>query len=200
MINPNTTKPILTNPIVDHLLTRRSVSAAQLGEPGPTPEQLTQILTAAARVPDHKKLAPWRFILFRGEARAAFGEELARIFEAQQDDATPARIDFERNRFLRAPLVIAVISRVVENAAAPAWEQELSAGAACLNLLHAASALGFGAQWITEWCAFDAEVAKVLGLAANERVAGFVYIGTATVKPEERDRPQLGDIVTDFPG
>ncbi|XSG82238.1 MAG: nitroreductase family protein [Methyloligella sp. ZOD6] len=188
----------MNNPILDHLLTRRSVSAALLGEPGPAPDQITQLLKAASRVPDHKKLAPWRFILFQGEARAAFGAELARIFEARQQDATPARIDFERNRFLRAPLVVAVISRVTETPAAPDWEQQLSAGAVCLNLLHAAGALGFGAQWITEWYAYDREVAGVLELAANERVAGFVYIGTPTAKPDERDRPRLDDIVTDF--
>lgn len=169
-----------------------------LGDPGPAPEQLVEMLTAAARVPDHKKLAPWRFILFRGEARAAFGAELARIFEAEQADATAARIDFERTRFCRAPLVVAVISRIVDNPGAPAWEQQLSAGAACVNLLHAASALGFGAQWITEWCAYDEKVAAVLGLGANERVAGFVYIGTAAAKPDERDRPRLEDIVSDF--
>ncbi|ODA68220.1 putative NAD(P)H nitroreductase YdjA [Methyloligella halotolerans] len=190
----------MTNPILDHLLSRRSVSAAMLAEPGPTAEQLTQILTAAARVPDHKKLAPWRFILFQGEARASFGQTLARIFEAKQADATDARIAFEGERFMRAPLVVAVISQVVENAAAPAWEQELSAGAVCMNLLHAATALGFGAQWITEWCAFDPEVAGALGLAGNERVAGFVYIGTATEKPDERDRPRLEDIVTAYRG
>jgi nitroreductase len=169
-----------------------------LSEPGPSDDALTQMLTAAARVPDHKKLAPWRFILFRGAARAAFGDQLARIFAGQQDDATEARIAFERDRFARAPVVVAVISRIVENPGAPAWEQELSAGAACLNLLHAAAALGFGAQWITEWCAYDENVAAVLGLGANERVAGFVYIGTASAKPDERDRPKLEDIVSDF--
>ena len=184
----------MTNPIIAHLLTRRSVSANSLGEPGPSQDEIEQILTAAARVPDHKKLAPWRFLLFQREARAAFGEILAEICKREEKDPSQFRLETEANRFMRAPLVIAVISRVVSNPAAPEWEQVLSAGAACQNLLIAATALGYGAQWITEWYCYSQGVRAALKLADNERVAGFVYIGTAKEKPEERERPSLADI------
>jgi nitroreductase len=185
----------MTVPAIDLLLKRRSVSANSLGEPGPTPEELELILRSASRVPDHKKLVPWRFLLFQGEARAAFGKILAGICRAEENEAGAFRLENEEKRFLRAPVVIAVISRVVKNPAAPEWEQILSAGAACQNLILAATALGYGAQWITEWCAYSKGVRAALRLAENERVAGFVYIGTAKEKPEERERPDLADIV-----
>ena len=146
-------------------------------------------------MPDHKKLVPWRFLLFQGEARAAFGKVLAEVCRAEETDPGAFRLENEANRFLRAPLVIAVISRVVKNPAAPEWEQILSAGAACQNLIVAATALGYGAQWITEWCGYSPGIRQALGLADNERVAGFVYIGTPKEKPEERERPTLAEIV-----
>jgi len=155
------------------------------------------MLTAAARVPDHKKLAPWRFLLFEGEARRKFGRLLVEVLI--QEDAlppSPARIEAEEGRFLRAPLVVAVISRVTPNPAAPEWEQVLSAGAACMNLCHAAAALGFGHQWITEWYGYSSGVHTRLELADNERIAGFVYIGTPKQKQPDRDRPKLDSIVS----
>jgi nitroreductase len=186
----------MSNPTLDHLLSRRSVSANALTEPGPDAGQLDQILTAAARVPDHKKLVPWRFIVFEGVAREAFGQVIADACRAEEDAPSAFRLELEAKRFVRAPLVVAVISRVVETPAVPEWEQVLSAGAVCQNLIVAATALGFGAQWITEWYAFSGRVRQALRLAENERVAGFIYIGTAKGKPEERDRPALADIVT----
>ena len=136
----------MTNPALDLLLTRRSVSANRLTEPGPDADELQLMLRAAARVPDHKKLAPWRFLLFQGEARAVFGKALAEICRDEEKDTGAFRLENEEKRFLRAPLVIAVISRVVKNPGAPDWEQILSAGAACQNLILAADALGYGAQ------------------------------------------------------
>ena len=188
----------MSNPALDHLLTRRSVSANALAEPGPSEAQLHQILTAASRVPDHKKLVPWRFVLFQGKAREAFGQILAAVCGAEEPGASAFRLEMEAKRFLRAPLVVAVVSRVTKNPAAPEWEQVLSAGAACQNLIVAASALGFGAQWITEWYAYSEGVRQALHLADGERVAGFVYIGTAKEKPDERERPHLADIVTSW--
>jgi nitroreductase len=185
----------MTNPAIDLLLNRRSVSANSLGEPGPSPAEIELILRAASRVPDHKKLVPWRFILFQGEAREAFGKVLAKVCAAEESDPSAFRLENEAKRFLRAPLVIAVVSRVVKNPAAPEWEQVLSAGAACQNMILAATALGYGAQWITEWYGYSKGVREALRLAENERVAGFVYIGTAKEKPEERERPKLSDIV-----
>ena len=186
----------MTNPAIDLLLTRRSVSANSLTEPGPTAAELEMMLRSATRVPDHKKLVPWRFLLFQGEARAAFGKILAAICRAEEKDPGAFRLENEEKRFLRAPLVIAEISRLVKNPGAPDWEQILSAGAACQNLLLAATALGYGAQWITEWYGYSEGVRQALRLAENERVAGFVYIGTPKEKPDERERPVLADIVT----
>jgi nitroreductase len=183
------------------LANRRSVKPHMLAAPGPTPAQLETLLTIAARVPDHKKLVPWRFVVFEGEARARMGEVFARACAAEdKEPPSPKRLETERNRFLRAPLVVAVVSRVVEKAPAPEWEQVLSAGAAAFNLCIAANAMGFGTCWITEWVAYSPTVRQALGLAANERIAGFVYIGTAAERQEDRERPRLDDIVTRWGG
>ncbi len=152
-------------------------------------------------MPDHKKLAPWRFIVFEGDARARFGEALARVLAAEEKEPpSSVRLETERGRFLRAPLVVGVISRIVPSAGAPEWEQILSAGAASYNLCLAANALGYGTCWITEWYAYSAGVRQALGLAANERVAGFVYVGTAKERQPDRERPALGDIVSRWNG
>lgn len=173
------------------LLTRRSVSAGTLGSPGPSARELKDILRAAARVPDHGKLAPWRFVIFSGRARAQFGEVLARAWAAQDPKAPTERLRLERGRFLRAPVVVAVISHVLENHKIPEWEQILSAGAACQTMLLAARASGYDGQWITEWYAYDPLVRRALGMEAGERVAGFVYMGTGREAPLERMRPDL---------
>ncbi len=181
---------------IDLLVTRRSGSAKAMTGPGPDAAQLRTILTAAARVPDHGKLFPWRFVLFEGEARARFGEVLAECLPKQ--DATPERLAMERGRFLRAPVVVGVISRVREGIPIPVWEQELSAGAVCQTMLFAATALGFVANWLTEWPAFNPCVAERLGLQPGERVAGFVYIGHPLAALEERVRPDLDKLVSRF--
>ena len=179
------------------LLTRRSGKAARIGEPGPSADELRAMLTAAARVPDHKRLVPWRFIVFEGAARAAFGEVLAAACAAEETAApSAARLETERHRLLRAPTVVCVVSRVSASPAAPEWEQVLSCGAAAMNLVIAANALGFATCWITEWYAYSPAVARALGLGAGERVAGVVYIGTALERQDDRERPRLEDIVT----
>jgi nitroreductase len=191
--------PVLNRPAPDAiglLLSRRSGSAKAMTGPGPDAGELRTILTAAARVPDHGKLFPWRFILFEGDARARFGEVLAECLPGQ--DATPERLQMERGRFLRAPVAVGVISRVREGIPIPAWEQELSAGAVCQTMLLAATSLGFVANWLTEWCAFDAKVAARLGLQPGERVAGFVYIGKPALPLDERVRPDLDKLITRF--
>jgi nitroreductase len=168
-----------------------------LGEPGPSPEQLRTILTAAVRVPDHKKLTPWRFIIFEGQARAAFGEAQAAACAAEEKKPpSAARLETERTRLTRAPCVVAVVSCVTPNPAAPEWEQVLSCGAAGMNLCLAANALGFGTCWLTEWYAYSPAVRAALKLADNERVAGFIYIGTARERQEDRERPDLAAIAT----
>jgi nitroreductase len=187
----------MTNPTLELLLKRRSAKAALLTTPGPSQAELDTILTCAARVPDHKKLVPWRFIVFEGEARAQFGELLARTVATEEKEAPSAvRLEAERARLMRAPTVVAVISRVVPSTGAPEIEQLLSCGAAAFNLCLAANALGYGTCWITEWYSFSNTINKALGLAANERVAGFVYIGTDSAPQEDRERPALADIVT----
>ncbi len=187
----------MTNPTLELLLKRRSAKAALLTAPGPTAAELDTILTCAARVPDHKKLVPWRFIVFEGEARAKFGELLARTVAAEEKETPSAvRLEAERGRLMRAPTVVAVISRVVPNPGAPEIEQLLSCGAAGFNLCLAANALGYGTCWLSEWYSFSNTINNALGLAANERVAGFVYIGTDSAPQEDRERPTLADIVT----
>lgn len=182
----------------DLLLTRRSVTANELCEPGPSPEQLDTILRAAHRVPDHKKLGPWRFVVFQGEARERFGKQLRDIFAKQNPDASEKLLEFEEQRFTRVPLVIAVISSPVDEPKAPEIEQVLSAGAACQNILLAAVSMGFGAQWLTEWYAFDADVDALLGMSEKEKIAGYMYIGSYNEKPAERQRPSLEDRVRHY--
>lgn len=185
------------NAMIDILSARRSVKPDRLAEPAPTGAELDRILTVAARVPDHKKLVPWRFIVFEGEARAAAGEVFAEACAAEEKEPPSAfRLETERNRFQRAPLVVAVVSRVTPRPGAPEWEQILSAGAACFNLCLAANALGYGTSWLTEWIAYSPIVRARFGLAENERVVGFVHIGTPKEKPEERDRPSLDAVVS----
>ena len=183
---------------LDLLLSRRSGSAKAMTGPGPLPEQLRQILTCGTRVPDHGKLAPWRFIVFEGEGRVRMGELLAQVVQQAEHDASPERLSLERNRFLRAPIVIGVVSRVREGIAIPEWEQILSAGACGMSIAIAAHALGFVANWITEWCAYHPLVREGLELKNGERIAGFIYIGRRAAPLIERARPDLDSLVTRF--
>lgn len=182
---------------MDLLLSRRSGSAKAMTGPGPNADQLRAILTAAVRVPDHGKMVPWRFIVFEGEGRNRMGEHLADC-AAKDRNTTPSQLQQEKERFLRAPIVIAVISRLRERVPIPVWEQQLSAGAVCQTILIAAHAMGFVAQWITEWCAYDHEVLGRIGLKAGERIAGYVYIGHPAVPLEDRPRPDIDTLVTRF--
>ncbi len=179
----------------DYLATRRTVPSVQLIEPGPDRETLDAMLTLAARVPDHGKLAPWRFIVFADDARVYAGKRFSAI--AQADD-NPARREAELTRFTRAPVVVAVVSTAGIHPKIPEWEQILSAGAVCLNLLHAAAAHGFSGQWLTEWIAYDDAAKAAIGIAPEERVAGFIHIGTPDFKPADRDRPDIDAITTRF--
>ena len=179
---------------LDFLLKRRSVLAIMLEEPGPSEEQINVILTAGSRVPDHGKLVPWRFILFEGEARARIGDVVGDVFKRQNPNATDDQVATERNSFLRAPLVIAVVSTAAPNVKIPVWEQQLVAGAVCQNILHAAHAMGYSAQWLTQWIAYDETVTRAIGLKDTEKVAGFIYVGSASTPPTERPRPDIAEI------
>lgn len=191
----------MENPVITFLAKRRSVKPDRLVAPGPTDAELETILTIASRVPDHKKLAPWRFILIEGDARAKLGDVIAEAcVAAEKEPPSHVRLETERTRLMRAPLVVAVVSRVTPHRSAPEWEQVLSAGAACFNLCLAANAMGYGTSWITEWIAYNNSVGAALGLGENERIAGFVYVGTPAESSDERERPALSDIVSRWPG
>jgi len=180
------------------LLSRRSGSAKTMTGPGPSREELKTILTAGARTPDHGKLFPWRFIVFEGDARKRMGELFADCVRSEEREPSPERLAQELNRFLRAPVIVGVISRVRESIPIPEWEQVLSAGAVCQNMLLASHAMGYAANWITEWCAYHPRVKDALGLKSGERVAGFIYIGKPAVPLEDRPRPDLDKIVSYF--
>ena len=180
---------------------RRSVPARQLGMPGPDDATLLRMLQSASRVPDHGKRVPFRFLRIAGDARLALGEALAALTVQRDPQAGDGAIDKDRHRFSHAPLVIAVLA-VLDPADARIPEQErlLSAGCACFALLQAAQALGFGANWLTGWPAYDPNVHALLGMGEHERVVGFVHIGTPTMTVPERERPDARTLLTDWVG
>lgn len=186
----------IQKPLFDYLSTRRSIPAPQMIEPGPDRSEIEQILKLASRVPDHGKLAPWRFIVFRGDKRLELGNELLSIALKKMPDLSEDLQQVERNRLSRAPVVIAVVSCAAPHFKIPVWEQELSAGAVCLNLFMAANALGFAANWLSEWIAYDDEAKVALGIKPEEKVAGFLYVGSTTFPQTDRPRPELSEIVT----
>ena len=177
---------------------RRSVPPQFLTEPGPDAGQLEELLTIASRVPDHGKLVPWRFIVFAGDGRAHAAEVVAQAFQNRNAEARPEQVAFERNRLLQAPVIVAVVSRAAPHPKIPQWEQELTAGAVCMTMLVAAQAMGFGACWLTNWFASDRSVLTSFGVEPEERIAGFIHLGTPTSVPADRERPVLADIVSHY--
>ncbi len=177
---------------------RRSVPSRQLGEPGPDDATVHRMLTAAVRVPDHGKLVPFRFIRIQGEARHVLGEYLAARTLHLDPDAADAVVEKDRARFSHAPLIITVVARLTPGHKVPEQEQLLSAGSVCFALLQAAQALGFGAQWLTGWMAYDHAVAATLGLTANEKIVGFIHVGTPQLDAPERERPDAATLLTDW--
>jgi nitroreductase len=186
--------------LLDYLKNRRSVGIAFLKDPGPTPEQLREILAVGTRVPDHGKLVPWRLVLFEGDARAQAGERLAEIARARRPDLDAAGLELERRQFLPAPLTIGVVFSPQPSTKSPELEQLLSAGTVCFNLLNAAFAVGLAASWVTRWFAFDPEAQQLLGARGGERFVGFVHIGTPAIIPEDRERPEPDGLVTRWAG
>jgi nitroreductase len=178
---------------------RRSSRAAELTEPGPEGPALQRILEAAIRVPDHGKLGPWRLLVLQGTDRAWAGMRLAERFKALNPDASDALVTLEAERFLRAPVVVAVIHRPIPSEKIPAWEQQLSAGAVCQNLLLAAHASGFAGQWLTGWSAYDGPFLEALGFAPEDRLAGWIYLGTPEREPTPRVRPALEKVLLTLP-
>jgi nitroreductase len=185
-----------TSSILRLIKSRKSASAKAMTAPGPSPEQLSEILACAVRVPDHGKLTPWRFILWEGEARANFGNVMKARWQALHPEHGEDTLRFVQGLFLRAPAVLAVISTAAEHPKIPVWEQQLSSGAVCMNILYAATALGVGCQWNTDWVAYDAEIAAAMGLKPHEKVAGLIYLGTPSAPLEERPRPDPQALLT----
>lgn len=176
---------------------RRSTKIAHFAEPGPTGADLEALIALAARVPDHGKLGPWRFVIIEGDARARAGVALASVIE-NDANVDEQRLAFARGHFLRAPTCVMVVSTAAPHAKIPEWEQTLSAGAACFALVMAAHAMGYAGAWITEWPTYDARARTALGLAEHERVAGFVFLGSAREAPTERVRADAKSRISRF--
>ena len=177
---------------------RRSVPSRQLGEPGPDHTTLLAMLQAAVRVPDHGKLVPFRFLRIAGDARMALGESLVARALALDPEAPQAAVLKDRERFNHAPVIVAVIARLTPGHKVPEQEQLLSAGSVCFALLQSAQALGFGAQWLTGWAAYDPAIAAGLGLQPGEKIVGFIHIGTPRLEVPERDRPDAAALLSDW--
>lgn len=190
------------------LRTRRSPKLRSLVEPAPSPSELDELLTLAARVPDHGKLVPWRFIIIEGDARARLGEVAAQALRAKSPATPEVRIEEVRTRFAQIPLTVVVVSSVRPDPAdpsrphptIPAFEQELSAGAVCMAFIVAANAMGYAAVWLTEWFAYDEAVRAALGVAPHEKIAGFLYVGTPSEPRDDRPRPVMSQIVWRYQG
>lgn len=185
---------------IDLLLTRRSLSPGKLGDPGPSEADLEKILSAATRVPDHGKLCPWRLQVIRKGGQKKLGDFYAEIFKKNKPDAPDEQIEFERKRPQHAPILIVATAQLNPEHKIPVFEQRLSGGALCQNLLNAAHALGYGAAWVTGWPAYDAEVKKALGHSPDTDIIAFIYLGTPQEKPMDRPRPPLGDVVSEWTG
>jgi nitroreductase len=186
---------------LEPLDSRRSVPARQLGLPGPDDATVLRMLQSASRVPDHGRRVPFRFLRIASDARLALGEALAALTVQRDPQAGDGAIDKDRHRFSHAPLVIAVLAVLdPSDTKIPEQERLLSAGCACFALLQAAQALGFGANWLTGWPAYDANVHALLGMGEHERVVGFVHIGTAAMAVPDRERPDARALLTDWAG
>ncbi|MBS9720626.1 nitroreductase [Tianweitania sp. BSSL-BM11] len=190
----------MSSDIIDFLSTRKSIPIKDLAEPAPSDAELETILRIASRVPDHGRLAPWRFILYRGQARVDVGEKLADLAEQLEGPLEEGRRKQELSRFSRAPLVIGVVSVPKPHPRIPDWEKFLSGGAAAMNLILAANGLGYAANWISNWYSDHPEGRRLLGLKSDERVVGFIHIGTYKGELSDRPRPALDEIVSDYAG
>lgn len=191
-----------TDPI-DFLASRRSASPALLTDPAPSDDDLRTILTIAARTPDHGKLVPYRFITLDHHACQRLGDHVEAAFRADNPDAPDAALQKCRQRFDDAPMIVAVVCRArpedPRKPKIPEFEQLMTCGAVCMNLLHAAHALGYASVWLSGWTAYDRRVLNAIGLDESERLAGWIHLGTQTERREDRERPNLDDIVTAAP-
>jgi nitroreductase len=190
----------VTAAVIDFLLKRNSAPIHELKDPAPSDAEIATMIRIATRVPDHGALAPWRFILYRGPVRHEIGEKLAALAERREGPLDRGRREKELTRFSRAPLVIGVVSSPKPSAKIPQWEMFLSGGAAAMNLVLAANALGYRTNWISNWYADDEEGRRILGFAPHERVIGFVHVGTFHGTAPERPRPDIAGLYADYAG
>ncbi|MDS1135059.1 nitroreductase family protein [Nitratireductor indicus] len=186
--------------VLEFMLARKSAPIQDMKEPAPSDDEIATFLKVATRVPDHGRLAPWRFILFRGDKRHEIGEALARLAVEREGSLPEARLDKERTRFSRAPLVIGVVSVPKESPTIPQWEMLLSGGMAAMNLMIAANAMGYGTNLITNWYSDDPEGRRILGLKPEERVIGFIHVGTVDMEAPERPRPDPASLLFEYAG
>lgn len=194
--SPDLPLPVRSEELLNRLATRRSAPAQQLAAPAPEGEDLQTLLSLALRSPDHGKLAPWRLVVLGAQSRAEIVQKLTPMTERLPD---PVKGKAVLSKLANPPLTILVVSSPVHGHKVPVWEQELSAGAVCMNIEHAANALGYSASWITDWYSFDAEALALFGIKDGEKVAGFIHIGTLPAAPLERPRPQVSDRVEILP-
>ncbi|MGL4974259.1 MAG: nitroreductase family protein [Bosea sp. (in: a-proteobacteria)] len=190
--------PVTTNETLELLRQRRSVPPNMMTGPAPSAEEQAMLLEIASRVPDHGRLVPWRFLVLEGEGRVRAGQIVGAAFKAANPQADEEKVAYEAARLTHAPLVIGVISTAGPHVKIPEWEQVLTAGAVCMNLVVAANAMGFAANWLTNWFSFDRGVLDALGLGAGERMAGFVHIGRSDTRPADRERPDVAALTTRF--
>lgn len=185
--------PVPSDEMRRRLATRRSAPAQSLAAPGPSEAELNEILKLAARTPDHGKLFPWRFVVLSPEARGRIVERLSPMAARQPDPGKAAKVLM---KLTAPPVTVLVVSAPIAGHKVPVWEQELSAGAVCMNLEHAGNALGYSASWITDWYSYDPEAAALFGVREGERIAGFIHLGTLSEPPLERPRPDMATHVT----
>ena len=179
--------------LIDYLQTRRSAPAQSLAAPGPSGADLQAILNIGLRTPDHGKLFPWRLVLLTPDTRTALGHSLSPLADDQPD---PNKARAVLAKLTAPPVTVMVVATPVRDHKVPVWEQELSAGALAMNLSHAAFAHGFSASWITDWYAYDPRALALFGVAENERIAGFIHMGTLETAPLERPRPVAAEKIS----
>jgi nitroreductase len=185
-----------TSSVLAFLKSRKSASAKAMTGPGPSSEQISEILDIAVRVPDHGKLAPWRFVLFEGKARAQVGEKFAEVWATNNPAHGADALAFQRGLFMRAPVILAVVSTAAPHGKIPVWEQQMSAAAVSYNIVLAATAMGFAAQWQSDWVIYDVGAKAAMGVHDAEQVAGLIYIGQTSVPLEDRPRPDAQALLT----